>query len=63
MMVELDRMVVYQKHIDLDHVRKLKEKLGPAPSAEEIFRTCLQANHTQPPVKWSRAHRDTYVFM
>jgi hypothetical protein len=63
MMVELDRMVVYQKHIDLDHVRKLKEKLGPAPSDEEIFRACLQANHTQPPVKWSRAHRDTYVFM
>ena len=62
-MVELDRMVVYQKHIDLAHVRKLKEKLGPAPTDEEIFRTCLSVDHPMPPVKWSRAHRDTYVFM
>jgi len=62
-MVELDRLTVYQKHIDLAHVRKLKERLGPSPTDEEIFRTCLPSDHPQPPVKWSRAHRDTYVFM
>jgi hypothetical protein len=62
-MVELDRMVVYQKHIDLAHVSRLKNKLGPAPSDEEIFRTCLPADHPQPPMKWSRVHQDTYVFM
>jgi len=62
-MVELDRLVVYQKHIDLAHVRKLKKKLGPAPTVEEVFQTCLPAEHPQPPVKWSRAHSDTYVFM
>src|SRR2546429_630908 len=41
----------------------LKKKLGPAPTVEEVFRTCLPAEHPQPPVKWSRAHSDTYVFM
>src|ERR1700752_2415480 len=40
-MVELDRMVVYQEHIDVTFARQLAEKLGPAPSDAEIFRTCL----------------------
>jgi len=62
-MVELDRLVVYQKHIDLTFVRQLKNKLGPAPSDEEIFRTCLPYDHPQPPVKWSRVHGDKFVFV
>jgi hypothetical protein len=62
-MVELDRLVVYQKHIDLAHVCRVKSKLGPAPSDEDIFRLCLPAVHPQPPMKWSRVHNDTYVFM
>ena len=62
-MVELDRLVVYQKHIDLTFVQQLKKKLGPAPSDEEIFRTCLPYDHPQPPVKWSRLHRDSFVFV
>jgi len=62
-MVELDRMVVYQKHIDLAYVRRLKEKLGPSPTEEEIFRICLPFDHPRPPIKWSRAHQNTYVFV
>jgi hypothetical protein len=62
-MVELDRLVVYQKHIDLTFAGELAQKLGPAPSEEQIFRTCLLHDHTQPPVKWSRVHRDKFVFM
>lgn len=61
--VELDRLVVYQHHIDLTFVRELKSKLGPAPSKEQIFRTCLPYDHPQPPVKWSRVRHDNYVFM
>jgi len=61
-MVELDRLVVYQKHIDLTFVEQLKKKLGPTPSDEEIFRTCLPYDHPQPPVKWSRVH-DSFVFV
>ena len=62
-LVELDRLVVYQKHIDLTYVRHLKERLGPAPSEEEIFRVCLPVGPHGPPTKWSRAHQNTYVFV
>lgn len=61
-MVELDRMVVYQKHIDLTFVEQLEAKLGPAPDKELVFRTCLPYDHPQPPVKWSRGH-DSFVFV
>lgn len=62
-MIELNQLVVYQKHIDLTFVRQLKAKISAAPSREEIFRTCLPFDHPQPPVKWSRTKGDTYVFM
>ena len=60
--VELDRLVVYQHHIDLSYVRLLKERIGPAPGEEEIFRLCLPFDRPSPPAKWARTHRDTYVF-
>jgi hypothetical protein len=61
-LVELDRLVVWQKHIDLTFVRRIEQKLGSAPSEEEIFRTCLLHDRLDPPVKWSRVHRDRFVF-
>ncbi|MBI2430276.1 MAG: hypothetical protein HYV29_16045 [Ignavibacteriales bacterium] len=61
--VELDRLIVYQHHIDLTYVRELEKKLGPAPNEEQIFRTCLLHDHPQPQVKWSRVHHNTWVFM
>ena len=61
-MVELDRLVVYQHHIDLSYVAKLKERLGPSPREEDIFRLCLPFDRRDPQVKWARVHRDTYVF-
>jgi len=42
---------------------QLRSKLGLAPSREEIFRTCLPYDHPQPPVKWSRVHGNSFVFM
>jgi hypothetical protein len=62
-MVELDRLVVYQKHIDLTFVRQLKNKLGAAPDHKQVFQACLPYDHPHPPVKWSRVHNDTFVFM
>ena len=62
-LVELDRLVVSQKHIDLTFVRQLESKLGPAPSREQIFRFCLSFDHPQPPVKWRRVRGDKYVFV
>jgi hypothetical protein len=62
-LVELDQLVVYQKHIDLTFVEALKKKLGPAPSEADIFRACLPFDHPHPPVKWSRMRGNRYVFM
>ena len=61
--VELDSLVVYQKHIDLAFVRQLKKTLGPAPSDEEIFRACLPYDHPHPPAKWSRVNDNSYTFI
>ena len=61
--VELDSLVVYQKHIDLTFVRELKKKLGPAPTDEEIFRACLPYDHPHPPAKWSRLNDDSFIFV
>lgn len=61
--VELDRLVVYQKHIDLTYVRQLAERLGPGLSKEQIFRTCLLHDHPQPPMKWSRVADNRFVFV
>jgi hypothetical protein len=62
-MVELDRLVVYQKHINLEHVRHLKDQLGPAPSDEEIFRLCLPFDHPQPPIRVMKSRSNSYVFV
>ncbi|MGQ0833898.1 MAG: hypothetical protein ACT4O5_03095, partial [Gammaproteobacteria bacterium] len=38
-------------------------RLGPRPSDEDIFRTCLPYNHPQPPAKWSRLDDESYIFV
>lgn len=61
--IDLDRLVVYQHHIDLTHVRQLKTRLGPAPTKEEIFHACLPCGSPETPVKWSRMDQNSYVFV
>ena len=61
--VELDRMVVYQEHIDITHSRRLQQTLGAIPGRAELFRTCLPYDHPQPPVKWCRAGEGKFVFV
>jgi hypothetical protein len=62
-MVELDRLVVYQKHIDMTFASQLEKQLGPSLTPEQVFRTCLLHDHPEAPVKWSRVHQDRFVFM
>src|SRR2546429_1172591 len=61
--VELDRLVVWQKTVNRSHLDLLKPRLGPSPTEEEIFETCLPFDHPTPPVKWMRTHRDTFVLV
>lgn len=62
-MVELEKLVVYQRHIDLTHVARLKDRLGPSPSEEAIFKCCLPFNHPMPEMQWMKSNRNTYVFV
>ena len=50
-MIELDRLVVFQKYVNLEYVTRLKASLGERPSLEAIFRLCLPFDHPQPPVR------------
>ena len=61
--VELDRLVVWQKWVNRSHRDLLKQRLGPSPTEEEIFETCLPFDHPTPPVKWMQTHRDTFVLV
>jgi len=61
--VELDRMVIYQRHIDLAFVETLKRRFGREPDAEQIFRACLLSDYPTPPVTWKRTASDTFVFL
>jgi len=62
-MVDLERLVVYQKHIDISHAERLERDLPADPTGEQIFELCLPRKRANPPVQWSRAPRDKYVFV
>ena len=53
-MVELDRLVVEQPHINLNHVERLKARLATAPTQEELFRFCLPTEPSPADVKIRR---------
>lgn len=62
-MIELDRMVVFQKFINLDYVRQIQSKLGTTPSEEEIFDFCLPFDQPVPPFQVRRVAANSYVFV
>jgi hypothetical protein len=62
-MVELDRLVVFQKHINLAYVAALKQKLGAAPSPEAVFRFCLPFDHPHPPARMRQTAANGYTFV
>jgi hypothetical protein len=62
-LVELDKLVVYQRHIDLSFVERLEQRVGTDFSDDAVFRFCLLHEHTHPPVRWSRVGDDKYVFV
>ena len=61
--VELDQLVVWQKTVNRGHLELLKQRLGPTPTDEDIFETCLPYDHPKPPVKWMQTHNDTFVLV
>lgn len=62
-MVDLDRLVVFQKHIDTTYAATLKARLGTTPSDKEIFELCLPIDHHQPPIRRMRVGPTSFVFV
>ena len=61
-MVELDRLIVYQKHVSRNFVDGLKARIGPAPDAETLFHICLPLGTPEAPVETRRVGPRRYVF-
>ncbi len=62
-MVELDRLVVFQKHINLSQVRRIRERLDENPSAEDVFHTCISVNPQRAPVRALKTAPNAYTFV
>lgn len=60
-MVELDKLVVFQKQINLRYVRELRAQLGVAPTPEQVFRFALPYDHPVPPVTVGRTAPNIWV--
>ena len=61
--VELDRLVVYQKFVNLGYREYFRQGLGANHSDADVFRACLPFDHPHPPVRWVRTHRNEFVFV
>ena len=60
-LIELDRLVVFQKCINLEYVARLKRSLGEQPAQEAVFRFCLPFDHPQPPVRGMQIAQNAFM--
>lgn len=60
--VELDHLVVYQKHVNLDHAARLQAALGQCPSEEAIFRLCMSLGLPQSAVQVAQIAANAFTF-
>lgn len=61
-MVELDRLVVFQKHINLRQSDEVTSQLGTTPSIESVFKLCFPMDKDIPELRAMRAGTNAFVF-
>lgn len=61
-MVELDRLIVSQKHVASVFSEARARALGPSPLPEALFHFCLPLERENPPVRVQRLAPDRYLF-
>ena len=61
-MVELDRLVVFQKHINLRQANEVMSRLDKGPSIESVFKLCFPLGKDTPPFRVMRAGANAFVF-
>jgi hypothetical protein len=62
-LVELDRLVVRQNLINLEHVRRIKERIGQDITPESVFRICLPIDRTTPWHRVDTSAKNTIEFI
>lgn len=61
-MVELDRLIVSQKHIASVFAAERARSLGATPTPEALFRFCLPLDRPNPPVRIQKLDSNRYLF-
>lgn len=61
--VEVDRLVVHQKLINLDHVRRIQARLGSSPSDRDIFKECLPTDGDDVQLLGRQVANNAWVFV
>ncbi len=62
-MVELDRLVVHQKHINLAYVHELQASLPEEPTLQGLFDFCMSPREARPPVQAQQLGQNAFVFV
>jgi hypothetical protein len=62
-MVELDRLVVYQKFINLNFAEQILRSLPTHPSEEELIQTALGNMHRPPPIQVTQQDGNSFSFV
>jgi len=62
-LVELDRLMVFQKNINLRYVEELKARLGNAPSLASAFRLAFSLDRVEPPVRQMQGPQTLFSFL
>jgi len=61
-MVELDKLIICQRHVTHNFVEGIKNRLGPAPDPETLFRFCLPLEAPETPVQILEVGAHRYTF-
>ena len=61
-LVELDRLIVFQKSVTWDFVEQLTSRIDRNPRPEELFRFCLPVGERANPVQIRQAGSRRYIF-
>ena len=61
-MLELDRLIVSQPHVNIDHAHRLEAELGANPSLESVFRSCTALDGPSAPVEIRKVGSSRFVF-
>jgi len=61
-LIDIDRLVVFQKRIDLTFAEQLKRLMPPEPTAAEVVRLASKSPENQPPVLPLQTDGNTFTF-